>query len=153
MKKTILLVPSPEAVDRSVDARYYVDRLRKRLEVEYCTYQSATEGFEVPDDADSVGLMVGLISLELDSGYMETELEHIFRPQELLAQLRSGVADDYPLVAIVDDAYSDYMLSALLKAGASAVVGTSGELFGIVLSRLTSWEQVYPYMNVFPSIR
>lgn len=153
MKKTLLLVPSKEAVDRSVDARYYVDRLGKRLQVEYCTYQSALEGFTAPDDAESVALVVGLVSLELDSGYMETELDSIFQPQELLTKLRAGVAPDFPLIAIVDDAYSGYMLSALLKAGASAVVGTSGELFGIVLSRLTSWEQVYPYMNVFPSIR
>jgi hypothetical protein len=49
----------------------------------------------------------------------------------------------------VDDAYSDYVMSSFIRAGASAVVGTSGDLFGAVMSRLRTWQQLFPYLNVF----
>ncbi len=149
MPKAILFIPSEEAIDRSLDARKCVTRLCRRLEVDRRLYDEAAELLGLDGGVDSVGVLSGLSALEFDSGYMEMELDTIFKPQELLGKLRQELPEDFPVVAIVDDAYSDYIMSAYLKAGASAVVGTSGDLFGMVTSRLRSLEQLFPYLNVF----
>jgi len=149
MPKVVLFIPSEEAIDRSLDARKCVTRLCRRLEVDRRLYDEASESVGLDEEVDSMGVLSGLSALEFDSGYMEMELDTIFKPQELLSKLRQGLPEDFPVVAIVDDAYSDYIMSAYLKAGASAVVGTSGDLFGMVTSRLRSLEQLFPYLNVF----
>jgi len=145
----ILFIPSEEAIDRSLDARKCVTRLCRRLEVDRRLYDEAAESLGLDEGIDSVGVLSGLSALEFDSGYMEMELDTIFKPQELLSKLRRELPEDFPVVAIVDDAYSDYIMSAYLKAGASAVVGTSGDLFGMVTSRLRSLDRLFPYLNVF----
>jgi hypothetical protein len=152
MPKAILLVPSEEAIDRSLDARAYVTRLSKRLDVARGYYGSSGELPAIGDDVASVGVLSGLSALELESGYVEMELDSIFRPQEMLGTLRKSLGREFPIVAIVDDAYSDYIMSSFIKAGATAVVGTSGDLFGVVLSRMKSWDQVLPYINAFPRL-
>ncbi|KPK62273.1 MAG: hypothetical protein AMK73_06410 [Planctomycetes bacterium SM23_32] len=152
MSRAILYTPSDEAVDRSLDARTYVQRLSRRLEVQRRFYDAAAEDLEIPGDVESVAVLSGLSALELASGYMEMELDTIFRPQELLGKLREELAADFVVVAVVDDAYSDYLMSAYLKAGASAVVGTSGDLFGVVVSRVSDWRHLFPYMNVFGKV-
>ena len=154
MDKAILFTPSEEAIDRSLDARKYVTRLKRRLDVETRCYDTRgpAPSLDGMRGADSVAVMAGLSSLELESGYMEMELDTIFQPQELLSRLRGGLPQDFPVIAIVDDAYSDYVMVAFVKAGASAVVGTSGDLFGLVTSRLRSWEQLFPYINAFPKV-
>ena len=149
MPKAILFIPSEEAIDRSLDARKCVTRLCRRFEVDRRLYDEASESLGLDGGVESVGVLSGLSALEFDSGYMEMELDTIFKPQELLGKLRQELPEDFPVVAIVDDAYSDYIMSAYLKAGASAVVGTSGDLFGMVTSRLCSLEQLFPYLNVF----
>lgn len=149
MSKTILFIPSEEAIDRSLDARQYVRRLSRRLEVDRRPYEAAEE-LDVEEGVESVAVLAGLSALELESGYMEMELDTIFRPQELLGKLREALPADFPLLAVVDDAYSEYIMSAYLKAGASAVVGTSGDLFGVVVPRVNDWRRLFPYMNVFP---
>ena len=80
---------------------------------------------------------------------MEVQLDTLFEAQELLKRLREELPEDFPIVAVVDDAYSDYVMGSYLKAGASAVVGTSGDLFGVVVSRLGGLEQLFPYINAF----
>jgi hypothetical protein len=152
MGKVILFIPSEEAIDRSLDARAYVNRLAKRVHLETRRYDASTELGVVAPDVDSVAVLTGLSSLELESGYMEMELETVFRPQELLKKLRPMLPADFPVVAIVDDAYSDYLMVAYLKAGASAVVGTSGDLFGLVTSRINAWERLFPYLNIFRKV-
>ena len=152
MAKAILFVPSEEAIDRSLDARSYVGRLAKRLDVVTRYYDPSAEDLSVPEGAHSVAVLTGLSSLELESGYMEMDLDTIFKPQEMVGKLRAALPRQFPIVAVVDDAYSDYVMSAFIKAGASAVVGTSGDLFGIVVSRLESWDQVVPYINAFPRL-
>jgi len=149
MTKAILFVPSEETIDASLDARRYVSRLSRRLELETRRYDM-NENTVVGDDMDSVAVLAALSSLELESGYMEMELDTVFRPQELLGKLRGILPADFPIVAIVDDAYSDYLMSVYLKAGASAVVGTSGDLFGLVTSRFKNLDQLFPYINSFP---
>ncbi len=149
MAKAILLIPSEEAIDRSLDARSYVNRLSKRLELEKRSYDASEEVAAVEENVESVAILSALSALELESGYMEMELDTIFRPQELLGNLRRVLGREFPIVAIVDDAYSDYIMSAYVKAGATAVVGTSGDLFGVVLSRMKSWDQLSPYINAF----
>jgi len=149
MPKAILFIPSEEAIDRSLDARKCVTRLCRRLEVDRRLYDEAAESVGLDEGVDSVGVLSGLSALEFDSGYMEMELDTIFKPQELLSKLRQELPEDFPVLAIVDDAYSDYIMSAYLKAGASAVVGTSGDLFAMVTSRLRSMDQLFPYLNVF----
>jgi hypothetical protein len=151
MSKAILFTPSDEAIDRSLDARQYVRRLSRRLDVERRSYDAA-DALEIEEGVESVAVLSGLSALELESGYMEMELDTIFRPQELLGRLREALPADFPLVAIVDDAYSDYIMSAYLKAGASAVVGTSGDLFGVVVARVNDWRRLFAYMNVFPRV-
>lgn len=153
MDKAILFVPSDEAIDRSLDARSYVTRLRRRIQVETRRYDE--RGLVALDDVSaggSVAVLAGLSSLELDSGYVEMELDTIFQPQELLGKLRAALSQDFPIIAIVDDAYSDYVMVAFVKAGASAVVGTSGDLFGVVTSRLRRWDDIFPYINVYPRV-
>lgn len=152
MAKAILFIPSEEAIDRSLDARSYVNRIEKRLDLQHLSYEAAGEGLELPENIDSVAVLAGLSSLEMASGYMEMDFDTIFRPQELLRGLRARLPRDFPVVAIVDDAYSDYVMSSLIKAGASAVVGTSGDLFGIVNSRMRSWDEIVPYINAFPRL-
>jgi len=152
MAKTILFVPSEEAIDRSLDARSYVSRLTKRLDVVTRYYDPSAEDLSVPEDAHSVAVLTGLSSLELESGYMEMDLDTIVKPQEMVGKLRATLPRQFPIVAVVDDAYSDYVMSAFIRAGASAVVGTSGDLFGIVVSRLQGWDQVVPYINAFPRL-
>jgi hypothetical protein len=149
MNKAILYTPSDEAIDRSLDARKYVNRLSKRLSLERRRYDTGAEPAAMGPDVDSVAVLAGLSALELESGYVEMELDTVFRPQELVAKLRSTVGRDFAIVAIVDDAYSDYVMSSFIRAGASAVVGTSGDLFGAVMSRLRTWQQLFPYLNVF----
>jgi len=151
MRKAILFTPSQEAIDASLDARRYVSRLSRRLELETRRYDT-NENIEVGDDVDSVAVLAALSSLQLESGYMEMELDTVFRPQELLGKLRGILPADFPIVAIVDDAYSSYLMSVYLKAGASAVVGTNGDLFGLVTSRFKSLDQLFPYINSFPGV-
>ena len=145
MAKAILFVPSEEAIDRSLDARSYVGRLAKRLDVVTRYYDPSAEDLSVPEDARSAAVLTGLSSMEMD-------LDTIFKPQEIVRKLRAALPRQFPIVAVVDDAYSDYVMSAFIKAGASAVVGTSGDLFGIVVSRLQGWDQVVPYINAFPRL-
>jgi len=152
MASAILFVPSEEAIDRSLDARRYVKRLSKNLDVTARYYDPAQMDLAVPQGAHSVAVLTGLSSLELESGYMEMELDTIFKPQEIVSKLRAALPRNFPIVAIVDDAYSDYVMSAFIKAGASAVVGTCGDLFGVVISRLSDWEQLVPYINAFPRL-
>ena len=152
MSEAVLYVPSQEAIDRSLDARRYVKRLEKHLDVETRYYDPSLAEPELPETGSSVAVLTGLSSLELESGYMEMDLDTIFKPQEIVGKLRAALGRDFPIVAIVDDAYSDYVMSAFIKAGASAVVGTSGELFGVVVSRLGSWDQLVPYINAFPRL-
>lgn len=149
MPKAILFIPSEEAIDRSLDARSYVNRLSKRLELDKRSYDASEQVQGVEENVESVAVLSALSALELESGYMEMELDTIFRPQELLGNLRRVLGREFPIVAIVDDAYSDYIMSAYVKAGATAVVGTSGDLFGVVLSRMKSWDQLFPYINAF----
>ena len=152
MSNAVLFVPSEEAIDRSLDARSYVKRLAKHLDVTTRYYDPSAEDLSMPQGVHSAAVLTGLSSLELESGYMEMELDTIFKPQELVGKLRADVPRDFPIIAIVDDAYSDYVMSAFIKAGASAVVGTSGDLFGVVISRLGSWDQLAPYINAFPRL-
>jgi len=79
MSRAILYTPSDEAVDRSLDARTYVQRLSRRLEVQRRFYDAAAEDLEIPGDVESVAVLSGLSALELASGYMEMELDTIFR--------------------------------------------------------------------------
>ena len=151
MRKAILFAPSREAIDASLDARRYANRLSRRLELAVRPYE-VNEGSLAWDDVDSLSVLAGLSALELESGYMEMELDTVFKPQELLGKLRGVLSADFPVVAIVDDAYSDYLMSVYLKAGASAVVGTSGDLFGLVTSRFKSLDQLFPYINSFPRV-
>jgi len=101
MRKAILFTPSQEAIDASLDARRYVSRLSRRLELETRRYDT-NENIEVGDDVDSVAVLAALSSLQLESGYMEMELDTVFRPQELLGKLRGILPADFPIVAIVD---------------------------------------------------
>ena len=149
MAKAVLFIPTEEAIDRSLDARQCVTRLKKRLTIDQRPYGGDFGDLPGAEDVDSVAVLAGLSALEFDSGYMEMDLDTILQPQELLGTLRSALPDDFPIIAIVDDAFSDYIMSAYLKAGASAVVGTSGDLFGAVTSRIPRWEMLYPYMNVY----
>jgi len=149
MKKAVLFAPSNEAIDRSLDGRAYVARLKRRLELEMRRYDASTDVSPIAPDVESVCILAGLSSLEIESGYVEMELDTVFRPQELLGKLRGVLPKDFLIVAVVDDAYSDYIMSAYLRAGASAVVGTSGDLFGLMAYRVTSWERLFPYINAF----
>ncbi len=150
MHKAVLYAPDDEVIDSSLDARKYVRRLAGRVAVERRPYAAAQEG--PPEGAESVAVLAGLSALELESGYMEMGLDTVFEPQKLLRQLRDELPDDFPIVAVVDDAYSEYITASYLRAGASAVVGTSGALFGVVTSRLGSWDQILPYVNAYPSV-
>ncbi|MHC4480559.1 MAG: hypothetical protein ACYS1C_06275 [Planctomycetota bacterium] len=152
MQKAVLLIPSEEAVDRSLDARAYIERLSRRLDVTRRHYDALEEQPIEGQALHSVGVLAALSSLELESGYMEMEFDTIFGPQALFEKLRSALAERFPLIAVVDDAYSDYLLSTYLKAGATAVVSTAGVLFGIVTSRMESWEQIFPYINAFTRV-
>lgn len=152
MSEAVLFVPSEEAIDRSLDARRYVKRLAKNLDLTTRYYDPSLQDLSMPQGAHSAAVLTGLSSLELESGYMEMELDTIFKPQEIVGKLRAALPRDFPIVAIVDDAYSDYVMSAFIKAGASAVVGTCGDLFGVVISRLAGWEQLVPYINAFPRL-
>ncbi|MCK4284508.1 MAG: hypothetical protein KAX44_09345, partial [Candidatus Brocadiae bacterium] len=115
-------------------------------------YDAPLENGAFEEDVASVAVMAGLSSLEIESGYVEMELDTIFKPQEIVRKLRTILPDNVPVVAIVDDAYSDYMLVTYLKAGAAAVVGTSGDLFGMVLSRVSERDRLWPYANVFSKL-
>jgi hypothetical protein len=149
MHRSVIFTPEDRYIDRSLDARGYMERLAERVELVIRNYSEGETW--TPDDFDSAAVLVGLSGLELDSGYMEPEIDTIFRPQHLLTVLRGRVPGDFPIVAVVDDAYSDYIMKSCLKAGASAVVGSSGALFGLVKSRLRSWDELLPYMNAFDS--
>jgi hypothetical protein len=153
MKKVTLFIPSEEAVDRSFGARQYARRLAKRVELDRRYYKDAIRNPEIAADADAAGLFAGLASLDVDSGYMETDLDEIFRPQELITKLRAKLGPSFPIVAVVDDTHSDYIMSVYLKAGATAVCGVQGDLFGIVLSRMGDWSDIYPFLNVFARIQ
>jgi hypothetical protein len=153
MAKAILFAPSDEVIDSSIGARQYVRRCGRRLELERHGYQDAADDLSAAAEADSVAVLTGLSALELESGYMEMELDTVFEPQELLGKLRDGLPEDFPIVAVVDDAYSDYITASYLKAGASAVVGTSGALFGVVTSRLRTWTDILPYINAYESVQ
>jgi len=148
MTKVIVFSPSQEAIDNSLGARKYVTRLARHLEVEHRDYGAASEGVS-PEGLHSVAVMAGLSGLLLQSGYVETELDTVFEPQEILRHLRETMPRDFPIVAVVDDAYSDYLMATYLRAGASAVVGTAGQLFGIVLSRISGWDEIGPYINQY----
>ncbi len=148
MSGIILFAPSDELIDSSLGARQYLQRLRKLTALERRPFPEPEDDLPERGDARSVAVLAGLSSLELSSGYMEMEIDTIFEPQELLKRLRAALPGDYPVIAVVDDAYSDYILRSYVKAGASAVVGTSGVLFGLVTSRLCSWDDVTPYINV-----
>ena len=150
--KAVLFIPSEEALDRSLDAQKYVNKLEHQLELERRFYDAPLENGAVEEDVASVAVMAGLSSLELESGYVEMEIDTIFEPQEIVRKLRTILPDNVPIVAIVDDAYSDYMLVTYLKAGASAVVGTSGGLFGMVLSRASERDRIWPYANVLSKL-
>ncbi len=150
--KAVLFIPSEEAVDRSLDARKYVNKLERQLELEHRFYDAPLENGAVEEDVASVAVMVGLSSLDPDSGYVEMEVDTILEPQEIVRKLRTILPDNVPVVTIVDDAYSDYMLVTYLKAGAAAVVGTSGDLFGMVLSRMSERDRIWPYANVFAKL-
>ena len=152
MAKVVVFSPSREAVDGSLEARKYVSRLSRRLEVEHRDYKSAADGADIGSDVHSIAVLAGLSGLLLQSGYMEMELDSLFEPQELLKKLRGALPRDFPIVAVVDDAYSDYIMATFVRAGASAVVGTGGQLFGVVLSRLHSWDDLGPYINQFRSV-
>ncbi len=153
MAKVLLFIPSEEAIDRSLDARKCVNRLSRRMDVDRRLYDAAADAVAgsaaFAGEFDSVAVLSGLSALEFESGYMEMALDTIFKPQELLGKLRQELPEDFPVVAIVDDAYSDYIMSPYLKAGASAVVGTNGDLFGLITSRVRSLDQLFPYLNVF----
>jgi len=153
MPKAILFAPSDDVIDNSVGARQYVRRCDRRLQLERHGYHDATDALQGAARADSVAVLTGLSALELESGYMEMELDTVFEPQELLGKLRGSLPADFPVVAIVDDAYSDYITASYLKAGASAVVGTSGALFGVVTSRLRTWNDILPYINAYESVQ
>lgn len=146
-----MFAPSDATIDQSLDARKCLGRLARHLTVERRPYPAAEDDLRVEPGFESVAVLAGLSGLALDSGYMEMELDTIFVPQNLLRRLRGVLEADFPLVAIVDDAYSGYITAAYLKAGASAVVGASGALFGVVTSRIGGWEQITPYINAFPS--
>ncbi len=150
MGKSIVFAPPEETIDNSLDARKYLHRLSERLPIERRDYEEA-EALTVTADLDSVAVLSALSALELQSGYMEVELDTVFGPEELIRRLREAVGERFPVVAVVDDAYSDYITRSYLKAGASAVVGTSGALFGVVTSRMRGWQQIVPYFNAFPS--
>jgi hypothetical protein len=149
MAKAVLFSPPEDAVNSSVGARAYLRRLSGRLDLERRDYRAADEDLVIGSDVQSVAVLSGLSGLVLGSGYMEVELDTVFRPQELLRKVRAGLRPDFPIVAIMDDAYSDYIFATFVRAGATAVVGTSGELFGAVLSRMRDWDQITPYINVF----
>ncbi len=150
--RIVIFAPSDEAIDASLDARSYLDRLAQRAELDRRGYEKAREDVPGPGDCDAVAVLGGLSSLERESGYMEVELDSVFGPQTLLRELRARLPDELPLVAVVDDAYSDYITASCLKAGASAVIGTSGALFGVVTSRIGRWEQLAPFINVYSSL-
>ncbi|MFO8007433.1 MAG: hypothetical protein R6V05_06820 [Candidatus Brocadiia bacterium] len=150
MESAVLYAPAEDVIDSSLDARKYVRRLARRLDVVRRPYAAIEDG--LPAQAESVAVLAGLSALELESGYMEMELDTIFEPQELLRRIRDAMPDQFPIVAVVDDAYSDYITASYLRAGASAVVGTSGALFGVVTSRLASWDQITPYFNAYRSV-
>jgi len=152
MKKAILFAPGDRVIDASLDARRYLDRLSERLELDRRLYRELGDGFSLPDGVSSAAVLAGLSELARASGYMEMELDTIFEPQRMLGGLRAAAGPDFPVVAIVDDAYSDYIMSSYLKAGASAVVGTGGALFGVVTDRIRSWDELLPYINAFSSI-
>ena len=148
----LIFGPSDDVIDKSLDARSYLDRLAQRAELDRRDYDAAQGDGAVPDDCDAVAVLGGLSALQRESGYMEVGLDTVFGPQELLEGLRPRLPEQMPLVAVVDDAYSDYITASCLKAGASAVVGTSGALFGVVSSRIARWEQLVPFINVYRSV-
>ena len=151
MARAILYMPSGDEFIGSADLRKYLNRLSRRLQLERREYRAAEE-LEIPQDVDSVAVLGGVSGLLLESGYMEMELEQVFRPQELLRRLRGRLPEDFAVVGIVDDTYSDYIMATYLKAGASAVVGTEGQLFGLVRSRIKDWKYITPYINVFQAV-
>lgn len=152
MSSAILYTPPDQIIDNSLDARKYIERLEGRVDLDKRPYPESSEELAGPEEADSVAVLGGLSSLELSSGYMEVELDTIFEPADLLRELRDALPVEYPLFAVVDDAYSDYILKSYLRAGASAVLGTSGVLFGVVTARMGSWNDLVPYINVFRSV-
>lgn len=152
MARAIVFSPSQEAIDRSLEARAYVNRLSKRIHVEHRDYGSAVDEGIIGGDVRSVAVLAGLSGLRLQSGYMEMEFDAIFKPREILEELRVVLPGDFPLVSIVDDVYSDYLMATYLRAGASVVVGTGGQLFGIVMSRVRGWDDIGPYINRFESL-
>ncbi len=151
-KKVVIYIPSEGTVDGSLDARRYISRLSAAVDLTTRHYDEATGERAAEQDADSLAVLAGLSTLEPTSGYVEMQLDTVFQPQEMLEKLRAALPKDFPIVVVVDDAYSDYLMSVYLKAGASAVVGTSGDLFGLVTSRLRSLEEVFPYINVFERV-
>ncbi len=153
MAKTILFSPPDETVDNSIGARQYMRRCARRMNLERRGYADGDDILTGLQQADSVAVLTGLSALELESGYMEMELDTVFQPQELLGRLREVLPEDFPVIAIVDDAYSDYITASYLRAGASAVVGTSGALFGVVISRIRSWADLLPFINAYESVQ
>jgi len=152
MGRAVLFAPSDAVIDASLGARQYLDRLARAVELETRPYEDAGDAPLPVEALDSVAVLAGLSALELNSGYVEMDLDTVFTPQELLRTLRAAVGPGFALVTIVDDAYSDYVMASYLKAGASAVVGTGGALFGIVTSRIPTWDAIVPYINAFTSI-
>jgi len=152
MARALVFGPSKEAIDSSLEARKYVRRLSRKLQIEHLDYEVDLGGVPIGDEVHSVAVLAGLSGLMLESGYMETELDTVFEPQELLKKLRARLPRDFPILAIVDDVYSDYIMATYIRAGASAVVGTGGQLFGVVQSRLRSWDDLEPYINQFRSV-
>ena len=152
MAKAVLFAPSDIVINSSLDARKYLDRLSRRLDLERRSYETAAPDLEIGQDVGSVAVLAALSALEQESGYVEMDLDTIFQPAELLRKLRAAVSRDFPIVAIVDDVYSDYIMGSYLRAGASAVVGTNGALFGMFTSRIKSWDQVVPYINAFERV-
>jgi len=152
MSKALLFAPPDKEVDRSLDARKCIERLKGRFKLDRRGYPGPDQELKVPTDAESVGVLAGLSGLMRQSGYMEMDLDTIFEPEQLLRRLRDELSGQFPIVALVDDAYSDYIMATYLKAGASAVVGANGSLFGIVTARIRAWDEIVPYINAFPSV-
>jgi hypothetical protein len=153
MPRLVAFCPPEEAIDSSLDARKFMDKLASRVDLRNVSIDTPPDEIDSLQQAHSVCVVAGLSSLEPESGYMEMGLNGIFEPKDVLSSLREALPERYPLVAIVDDAYSRYLMSAYLRAGASAVVGTNGTLFGLVRSRLHNLRELLPYINAYEEIQ
>jgi hypothetical protein len=152
MPRTLVYGPSDEAIDKSLGAREYLEFLSARMDLERRPYPTRDEPLVIEGEFDSVCVLTGLSSLQKISGYMEMDLDTIFEPRDLLDALRDALPPTYLIVAVVDDSYSQYLMQTYLKAGASAVVGTAGDLFGMVTGRLSDIDLLLPYINAYARV-